>query len=222
MNKSDSIKELAAALAKAQGEMHNPSFDTQNPFFKSRYASLANVRNTVIPVLSKHGLSVAQFLCGEETRVACETMLLHASGEWMSQTFSVPVGKHDAQGYGSAATYARRYALMALVGVVGDEDDDGNAAVGGADKGRRKQAQPDDRATVVNPPPASPSAGDHGAPSGAESRTDTLHRLCEEAGMVMAQILAKAEVDSAEAMSESDWASAVRMLKKKAASKVAA
>ena len=78
-----------------------------------------------------------------------------------------------------------------------------------------------DRASGSNPPSAPPSAEAAGAPSGAESRTDTLHRLCEEAGMVMAQILAKAEVDSAEAMSESDWASAVRMLKKKAASKVA-
>ena len=79
-----------------------------------------------------------------------------------------------------------------------------------------------DRASGSNPPSAPPSAEAAGAPSGAESRTDTLHRLCEQAGMVMAQILAKAEVDSAEAMSESDWASAVRMLKKKSASKVAA
>ena len=78
-----------------------------------------------------------------------------------------------------------------------------------------------DRATAGTPPSAPTSADASGAPSGAESRTDTLHRLCEEAGMVMAQILAKAEVDSAESMSESDWASAVRMLKKKAASKTA-
>ena len=221
MNKSESIKELAEALAKAQGEMQNPSFDTQNPFFKSRYASLANVRNTVIPVLSKHGLSVAQFLGGEETRVACETMLLHASGEWMSQTFSVPVGKHDAQGYGSAATYARRYALMAIVGVVGDEDDDANAAVGGADKGRRKQAQPYDRATAGTPPSAPPSADASGAPS--ETRSETMKRLCAEAGLNMIDCIAKCNVQTAEEMSETDWASFCRLAnKKKASAKVPA
>ena len=81
--------------------------------------------------------------------------------------------------------------------------------------------QPDEKATVGTPPPSAPPSADaHGAPS--ESRTDTLHRLCEEAGMNMGQILAKAEVDSAESMSEADWSSAVRMLKKKIASKVPA
>ena len=80
-----------------------------------------------------------------------------------------------------------------------------------------------ERASGSNPPSESPSSDAAGAPSGAaESRTDTLHRLCEEAGMVMSQILAKAEVDSAEAMSDADWSSAVRMLKKKAANKVSA
>ena len=82
---------------------------------------------------------------------------------------------------------------------------------------------PNEKATVGTPPTsASPSADAHGAPSDAETRTDTLHRLCTEAGMVMAQILAKAEVDSAEMMTDADWSSAVRMLKKKAASKVSA
>lgn len=129
MNKSESINDLAAALAKASGELKNPNFDTQNPFFKSKYASLATVRDTVTPTLAKHGLSVVQLLGKAEGGVSCETVLLHSSGQWLSETLYMPSQKPDAQGYGSAATYARRYALMALCGVVGDEDDDGNAAV---------------------------------------------------------------------------------------------
>lgn len=75
------------------------------------------------------------------------------------------------------------------------------------------------KATGGQPSPQQfPHAASSGEPSGSETRTDMLHRLCDEAGMVMSQILAKAEVDSAEGMSAEDWESAVRMLKKKAAS----
>lgn len=164
MNKSESVKELATALCKVQAEMPNPTFDTQNPFFKSRYASLANVRNTAIPVLSKHGMSVSQFLRGKEAGVECETMLLHSSGEWMSDSFYVPVTKHDAQGYGSAGTYARRYSLMAILGIVGDEDDDAQAAVG-QNKGR-KQAE-EKHATSQPSPQSVPPAAAGGVPLSA-------------------------------------------------------
>lgn len=129
MQKSESINELAAALAKAQLEMKNPTLDTVNPYFKSKYASLANVRDTVTPVLAKHGLSVLQLLGKAEGGVSCETVLIHASGQWLSETLYMPSQKQDAQGYGSACTYARRYALMAICGVVGDEDDDANASI---------------------------------------------------------------------------------------------
>jgi hypothetical protein len=128
MNKSESCKELATSLAKAQAEMKNPGLDKTNPHFKSKFASLAGVRDSVVPVLAKHGISVVQSLEHSDHGIACETMLLHSSGEWLSGTLVLPVSKEDAQGYGSAATYARRYALMSFAGVVGDEDDDGNAA----------------------------------------------------------------------------------------------
>ncbi len=138
MNRSDPITELAAAFVKASGELKNPSFDTTNPFFKNKYASLATVRDTVTPILAKHGLSVIQFLGHKEGGITCETTLLHTSGQWLSETLYMPATKPDAQGYGSAITYARRYALMALCGVVGDEDDDGNGAV----KGKAYQVAP--------------------------------------------------------------------------------
>ena len=129
MNKSDSITDLAVALVMAQMELKNPSFDSQNPHFRNKYASLATVRDTVTPVLAKHGLAVVQLLGRGEGGITCETVLLHTTGQWLSETMYMPSAKQDAQGYGSAATYCRRYSLMAIANVVGDEDDDGQAAV---------------------------------------------------------------------------------------------
>lgn len=126
---SESVKEISGALAKAQAEMSNPKFDCNNPFYKSKYASLAAIRDAVIPALSKHGIAVVQSLNSENENVSCTTMLCHSSGEWISGTFTIPVTKTDAQGYGAASTYARRYLLQAMAGIVGDEDDDANAAI---------------------------------------------------------------------------------------------
>lgn len=128
MNKSEQISELAVALVKATLELKNPALDAENPFFKNKYASLAGVRDTVTPTLAEHGLAVVQLLGHEPDGITCETVLLHTSGQWLSERLYMPATKKDAQGYGSAITYARRYALMAICGVVGDVDDDANAA----------------------------------------------------------------------------------------------
>lgn len=130
MNRSEQINELATALAKAQAELRNPVFDSANPHFKSKFASLATVRDTVTPVLSKHGLSVTQWPETIDGHVHVTTLLAHTSGQWLSSTLHIPTAKQDAHGAGSSISYARRYALMACVGVVGDEDDDANAATG--------------------------------------------------------------------------------------------
>lgn len=123
--------ELAAALAKAQSEMGNPKFDKLNPHFKNKFASLAAVRDAVIPVLAKHNIACIQDLTNVEGGVACTTTLLHSSGQRATLgPLKMPVSKADAQGFGSAATYARRYHLMAVANVVGDEDDDANGATG--------------------------------------------------------------------------------------------
>jgi len=130
MKHSENIHELAAALVAAQAELKNPAFDSTNPHFKSKFASLATVRDTVMPVLTKHGLSVTQWPETDEGgHTLVTTMLTHSSGQWMQSSLHVPVAKPDAHGTGSSITYARRYALMACVCVVGDDDDDGNAAV---------------------------------------------------------------------------------------------
>jgi ERF superfamily len=128
---SESINELAAALAKAQTEMQNPGFDSTNPHFRNKFASLAAVRNAVVPIFAKHGIFVSQDLTSLETGVSCVTILTHASGQQMRfGPLVLPVAKNDAQGFGSAATYCRRYSLMAVACVVGDDDDDANAATG--------------------------------------------------------------------------------------------
>jgi len=131
---TQNISQLATALAKAQGEMKNPPLDSTNPHFKSKYSSLASVRDTVTPILTKHGLAVVQLLGNDSAgNLSCTTTLIHESGESIQTTLSIP-GKHDAHGMGSCATYARRYTLMAICGVVGDEDDDGNAVMQPPDK----------------------------------------------------------------------------------------
>lgn len=137
MLKSESIKELSAALSKVQGQLTFAKKDNANPFFKSKYADLASVWDSCRSLLSDNGLAIIQFPSGYATNVlddknkehlmSLTTILTHSSGEWISQDMTVPVTKADAQGAGSALTYMRRYALAAVVGVYQD-DDDGNAA----------------------------------------------------------------------------------------------
>jgi hypothetical protein len=137
MRQSDSIAALAAALAAAQAEIGNAAKNAVNPHFRSNYADLAEIINTTRPVLSRHGLAVAQFPGFEDGIATVESVLMHSSGEWMAGTSSAPVTKSDPQGVGSATTYLRRYSLAAICGIA-QEDDDGNAA-----SAPRKQATPE-------------------------------------------------------------------------------
>ena len=128
MTQSASIGALAAALAKAQGSLKIALKDTANPFYKSKFADLASVWEACRTALSSNGLSVTQIPDGTETMVM-HTTLMHASGEWISGSYPIRPVKSDPQGIGSAISYARRYSLAAMVGVVAD-DDDGEAASG--------------------------------------------------------------------------------------------
>jgi hypothetical protein len=124
------MSELAKALVKVQKEIKNPAFDNENPYFSSRFASLKAVIEATIPVANKHGISVVQELKGKNHgTVAVVTHLIHDSGESLQfGPLTVLPTKLDPQGQGSAATYARRYHLMSVFGVVGEDDDDGNIA----------------------------------------------------------------------------------------------
>jgi len=137
MKKSESISELAAAMARAQGAIEGAKKDRENPHFRSKYADLASIWDACRAALAANGLSVVQFpqpitISDGYAVVEVETTLLHASGQWMAGTLSLPVSKADAQGVGSAITYARRYALAAVVGVAPDDDDGNAASAGGA------------------------------------------------------------------------------------------
>jgi hypothetical protein len=128
IEQSPSIAGLCAALVAAQGDLRNPLKDSVNPFFKSRYADLATVRDTVVPTLAAHGLAVIQMPSTLNGQPALSSTLCHKSGEWMRSTMLLCPAKTDPQGIGSALTYARRYALQAIAGVTAEDDDDGNAA----------------------------------------------------------------------------------------------
>lgn len=129
MTTSEQINEIAAALSKAQGAMKPASKDATNPHFRTKYADLAaNVEAARIP-LAANGLSVVQEPTTCERGVSVSTRLLHSSGQWIQfDPLTVPFSKADAHGVGSATTYARRYALGAVLGLVA-EDDDANGAV---------------------------------------------------------------------------------------------
>jgi len=127
--KSEQINELAAALAKAQGEFSAVPKDSTNPFFKSSYAALPEVVKTATPVLAKYGLAVSQFISVDDNgNDALMTYLIHSSGQYIAHTMKLHLIKDDPQGQGSAVTYARRYSYMSALGLVADVDDDGNAA----------------------------------------------------------------------------------------------
>lgn len=124
------MKDLAAALAKAQAAMKPALKDSTNPHFKSKYADLTSVWEACRDALTKNGLSVVQTTEFDGDNVWIETMLLHSSGEMIKGRYPLRPTQATPQGYGSAISYARRYALAAMVGVVAD-DDDGQAASAG-------------------------------------------------------------------------------------------
>ena len=130
MASSESIKELATALSKFQGQIKPALKDSANPFFKSKYADLESVWESCREPLTKNGLSVLQMPGNYfEGRMCLLTRLMHSSGEWIEQEMSIPVAKQDAHGCLAAVTYMRRGALSAFLGIV-QADDDGNVASG--------------------------------------------------------------------------------------------
>lgn len=114
-------------MCKAQSAMGSAHKGANNPFFKSKYADLGAVVEAVKEPFAINGLSYVQFPIEQGGRIGVETILMHESGEWLSNEFTVNVTKQDAQGAGSAITYCRRYGLQAIAGIP-SEDDDGNAA----------------------------------------------------------------------------------------------
>jgi len=133
MKTSESIGEIAKALTKFQGEVKSPKATTENPFFKSKYATLAQIQDAIRDEAKKNGLSIIQSAgAGNEFShgaVHITTRIIHESGEWIeSDTLMLTPDKPTPQGAGSAITYGRRYSLSAILGISSEEDDDANAA----------------------------------------------------------------------------------------------
>ena len=134
MNQSSSIQNLATALAKAQAEMPVAVFDAANPFLKSKYASLGAVIQSSRPILAKYNLSLIQFPISQPAippavdLVGIESILSHASGEFISERILIPLveekGKSRVQTAGSVLTYLRRYSWASILGMYSDEDND--------------------------------------------------------------------------------------------------
>lgn len=123
------MKALGAALLEAQKDAPGLQRDAINPHFRSNYVSLDSLVAVVLPILNKHGIVVMQTPTISDGRPALRTKLIHAaSGESEEDTMLLELEKDTPQGQGSAITYARRYSLMSMLGLVADVDDDGNAA----------------------------------------------------------------------------------------------
>ena len=129
MTHSEQLNELAAALAKAQAKIEGAKKDSANPFFKSHYADLASVWDACRKQLTDNGLSVTQMPYTDGPTIGVQTVLMHASGQWMESTVSANAKDLSPQAVGSVITYLRRYALSAVAGVP-QVDDDAEAGEG--------------------------------------------------------------------------------------------
>lgn len=140
---SAQINELVAALAKAQGQMRPAAFNRVNPHFKNRYADFTSCMDAVRDPLSKNGLAISQMpSTTPDGKFVLVTLLAHVSGQWMAGEFPLISAKQDSQGIGSAMTYAKRYSLCGMIGIVADEDVDASDDDGESAAGRGYQARP--------------------------------------------------------------------------------
>lgn len=177
-HKSESIKNIAIALAKFNGEVSKIEKDSTNPHFRNKYASLDNIIDEIRPILTKHGLSIIQMPGGDGDMFTMTTMLVHESGEWIeSQPIVMRPAKNDPQGIGSCATYARRYSLAAFLSLNTGEDDDGN----GASHGQQQNAQSGLQQRQASQPPRSTQTTGS-ASTGQTSPQARVYKLREEMG----------------------------------------
>lgn len=215
MNTSPTIAAIADALAKAQAEIQNPVKDrtarvkSDKADYTYQYADLANVLDAVRPVLAKHGIAILQAPAVAADQLSVTTRLIHSSGEWIETVLTTGIDPQaKIQTLGSGITYLRRYALQAIVGVVAEEDDDGNGAQGNAAQTQQRRPAPaapagngaapatpgaTKAASPVAPPPApstAPTSAAPAAPSADPHKTE-CDRLVKQLGEIAGQDFAK-------------------------------
>lgn len=149
---SHEMNELASALSKAQGEMQPAAFNRVNPHYKNRYADFTSCMDACRQPLSKNGLAVSQLPnFTADGKFVLTTLLVHCSGQWMACEFPMNTKNDNIQAIGSAMSYAKRYSLCGMLGIVADEDvdDDGNSAVA-APSSQNKPRSPKVKQDVSN------------------------------------------------------------------------
>ncbi|MED3575790.1 ERF family protein [Cytobacillus praedii] len=154
MRTSESIAEIAKALATFQSKVKQPEKDGANPHFKSKYVTLDGTVKAIHDCAPSHGLSYTQMPVSNESGVGVVTIIFHESGQFIEfDPFILPLEKKTAQGVGSATTYARRYSLSAAFGIVSDLDDDGNEAsesTSNKQSGKHPQMASDAQLNLIN------------------------------------------------------------------------
>lgn len=201
MNHSDAINELAAALAKAQGAMGNAPFNKTNPHFKSKYADLASVRDTVTPHLAANGLSLVQTTMPGNGSMTVVTSLLHSSGQWLSSEYPIINDVMKPQAMGSALTYARRYSISCICGIASEEDDDANAA--------------NDHGKTAPPAPPAPMQAAGGTPGASKAANRAIYDALSKAianatGVATLKQIYEGSIAAIEAMPP-DWVDELRV-----------
>lgn len=201
---SASIGKLAGALAKAQGafeaigKTRTVEVRSEKGSYKFDYAPLDEVLRAVRPHLASNGLSFTQLVSGDAPR-KLTTVLLHESGEWLSTTTLLPATQGGrAQELGSTITYMRRYTLLSLLGVVADEDDDGNAGDGNHRTASDRTANPKGRERTSSPPSANDSTRTSASTNGSGSSSGTPGSPGDLAKAGQLEALLQAPVDGAE------------------------
>ncbi len=162
MAQSESIELIAKALIAAQSEIEGPAKNKINPHFKNKYADLDGCIEAIVPILNKHGIFVTQPLGTGAKGPTIATKLIHVSGQWIeSGPLEMPSAKQDAQGYGGAITYGRRYSLLAALSVCAEEDDDGETASRPAPQRQQQSAPAKQSAPQESAHPSQPQGGVH-------------------------------------------------------------
>lgn len=175
MRTSESVTNIAKALVKAQSEMGSVVKDSKNPFFKSSYATLNAVREAVLPLLNKYGITVLQPMVSQDNKQFVETVLLHESGEFISGTTEVVVGKqNDPQAAGSGISYARRYSLLSvLCGSADDDDAEGAMSRTSSKSTSNVTSLPSAKATIASTPVSTPSTSSFRKPPRPAAKQET-------------------------------------------------
>lgn len=197
---SENMTELVKAMLKVQQVLIPVAKDAENSFVKSKYATLKAVMDACRDALLTNGIWVSQFPVSAETgSLALVTKLIHAeSGEWQASCLVMPLSKTDPQGYGSALTYARRYALATMVGLV-SVDDDAEAAMGRekpSNMGQNGRHQPSNRLPQVGTQRQQKHISDYDQTGGQQASRSTFseqddHQLPQLDGVVYQQVQAK-------------------------------